>query len=131
MDRPRAPAPDSLPPHYPYMRAPRPYLPLPRPPAPAHYPAHPYHEVQRAPSPSADDKEDNPDVDNPASPPDIKPQFLKTPLPDVRHIKVEQELENTEGTEHPGAVGGVGGSGGVFGGLVSYFSSQREDELDA
>ncbi|XP_050669650.1 remodeling and spacing factor 1 [Leptidea sinapis] len=59
----------------------------------------------------------------PPSPPDIKPQIQD----DHVNNDVELKLSNLK-MEEP-ADSRRGEEGGVFGGLVSYFSSQREDDL--
>lgn len=90
----------------PEPRAPPPYLPPHlRPPFPAF--AEPRASAPESPRPS-------PKRPASGSPPPPSPSPPASPEPPVR-IKTEA----AEGQE-----------GSVFGGLVSYFSSQREDELD-
>ncbi|XP_068632975.1 remodeling and spacing factor 1 isoform X2 [Battus philenor] len=117
-------SPNSMPYHYPDMRTIDKQLP----------PTQPNREQPPMKSPDTQKEVESPkDADTeeteenqPSSPPETKPTFMRIenvnksePLKALEQIKVEEEA--SEPREE----------GSVFGGLVSYFSSQREDELDA
>ncbi|XP_013177815.1 PREDICTED: remodeling and spacing factor 1 isoform X1 [Papilio xuthus] len=119
----------------------RPAAPTPPPQLPQPSPAPMSPEIRKDESPKVTEEEEEREEEGgdsqPSSPPDTKPDFSSIdtankiePLKAPEHIKVEAEPEAAAGPG-PGARPGAREEGGEFGGLVSYFSSQHEDELDA